>query len=75
MTTIPIANVGNYKWKENIFVLPEYSFGVEVFSKDLKKGKEHSAYKWLSYKKAEKLLRYYSNKSALWEQNHRLIND
>src|SRR3989344_7459464 len=34
MTTIPAEDVGTYKWKQDIFVLPEYSFGVEVFSKD-----------------------------------------
>ena len=72
MTTIPTANVGNYKWEENVLVLPEYSFGVEVFSRNLKIGKEHSAYKWLPYKKAENLLKYDSNKSALWELNHKL---
>lgn len=72
MTTIPIDNVGNHKWEHNIFVLPEYSFGVEVFSKDLEIGGEHSTYKWLPYKKAEELLKYDSNKSALWELNYRL---
>lgn len=73
MTTIPIAHVGKHKWKVNIFVLPEYSFGVEVFSKNFKIGEEHSAYKWLPYEKARKLLKYDSNKSALWELNYRLI--
>lgn len=72
MTTIPIANVGNYKWEKNILALPEYSFGVEVFSRDLKIGKEHSAYKWLFYRKAKELLKYDSNKSALWELDYRL---
>jgi dATP pyrophosphohydrolase len=73
MATIPIINVGNYKWKEGILVLPEYSFGVEVFSKDLKVGKEHSGYKWLPYEKAEQLLKHDSNKTALWELNYRLM--
>jgi len=73
MTTIPKVNIGNYKWGKNILVLPEYSFGVEVSSRDLKIRKEHSGYKWLSYKNAEKLLKYDSNRSALWELNHRLI--
>jgi len=74
ITTIPVANVGNYKWGVNILVLPEYSFAVEVSSMDLEIGKEHSAYKWLPYKKAAALLKYDSNKSALWELNHRLTN-
>lgn len=72
MTTIPVANVGNYEWPEGVFVLPEYSFGVEVFSKELKIGKEHSDYKWLPYERAKELLKYDSNKSTLWELNQRL---
>ena len=72
MTTIPITNVGNWKWKKGVLVLPEYSFGVEVFSKDLKVGKKHFSYKWLPYEKAKQLLKYDSNKTALWELNYRL---
>jgi dihydroneopterin triphosphate diphosphatase len=72
MTTIPVADVGNYKWKASIFVLPEYSFGVEVSSKKLTIGREHSSYKWLPYKQARKLLKYDSNKSAIWELHRRL---
>jgi dATP pyrophosphohydrolase len=72
MTTIPIDCVGNYKWPKNILVLPEYSFGVELLSKKLIIGREHSEYKWLSFKKARELLKYDSNKSALWELNYRL---
>lgn len=72
MTTIPVADVGNYKWRKGILVLPEYSFGVEVFSRDLKIGREHSAYRWLSYEQSWELLRYDSNRSALWELHRRL---
>lgn len=72
MTTIPATDVGNYDWGEDILVVPEYSFGVEVFSKHLKIGKEHSACKWLPYGKAWKLLRYDSNRSALSELRQRL---
>lgn len=72
MTTIPVVDVGSYKWPAGVLVLPEYSFGVEVSSKDLTISEEHSAYKWLSYEKAKALLKYDSNKSALWELDHRL---
>ncbi len=72
MTTIPVADVGNYKWKADVLVLPEYSFGVEVSSKNLTIGREHSSYKWLPYKEAKRILKYDSNKSALWELHHRL---
>ncbi len=72
MTTIPIADVGTYKWKADVFVLPEYSFGVEVSTKDLTIGKEHSRFLWLPYEQARKRMKYDSNKSALWELHCRL---
>lgn len=73
MTTIPAADVGDYEWGEDVLVLPEYSFGVEVFSRHLKIGEEHSIYRWLPYERARELLKYDSNKSALWELNRRLF--
>lgn len=72
LTTIPVVDVGEYVHEEDILVLPEYSFGVEVFSVDLDIGTEHSEYRWLPYREARELLKYDSNKSALWELNHRL---
>lgn len=72
MTTIPIVDVGNHKWKSDTLVLPEYSFGVEVSSRELTIGKEHSRYVWLPYQRARKRLKYDSNKSALWELHYRL---
>ena len=40
--------------------------------KEIKLSKEHDEYKWLSYDEAKKLLKYDSNKSALWELNEKL---
>jgi dATP pyrophosphohydrolase len=34
--------------------------------------REPTAYRWLSYEEAVKLLRWDSNKTALWELNERL---
>lgn len=75
LTTIPVVDVGEYIRDENTLVLPEYSFGVEIVSEELKIGTEHSEYKWLPYEEARGLLRYDSNKSALWELNYRLTKD
>jgi len=33
---------------------------------------EHTSYRWLSYDEAARLLRWDSNKTALWELNERL---
>lgn len=75
LTTIPVIDVGEYIHKEGILVLPEYSFGVEMLSTNLNIGTEHSEYRWLSYQEARELLKYDSNKSALWELNHRLTKE
>ena len=70
-TTIPVENLGNYRWK-GVLVVPEYAFGVKARSRKLEISHEHSEYRWLSYEKANRLLKYDSNKTALWELNHRL---
>lgn len=72
MTTIPVVDVGSYHRNSGRLVLPEYSFGVRVATKELKIGNEHTRYRWLSYEQARKSLRYDSNKTALWELNYRL---
>jgi dihydroneopterin triphosphate diphosphatase len=71
MTMISVDNIGKYKWCEKIFVIPEYSFGLEI-KNNIIIGKEHSEYKWVKYKEAYNLLKYDSNKTALWELNKRL---
>lgn len=72
MTTIPAVNIGKHRWSKGIFVVSELSFGVKVSSKNIEIGKEHTDYVWLSFKEAIKLLKYDSNKTALWELNYRL---
>jgi len=72
MTTIPAVNFGKHRWGKNIYVVPEFSFGVELISKNIKIGKEHSDYRWLLFEEASRLLKYDSNKTALWELNRRL---
>jgi len=70
-TTIPVENLGNYRWK-GVLVVPEFAFGVKARSKDLKISHEHSEYGWFPFEEAHKLLKYDSNKTALWELNYRL---
>lgn len=74
MTTIPKVDVGNHTRNADTFVLPEYSFGVEVPIRELTIGKEHSRYVWLLYERAKKRLKYDSNRSALWELHYRLTS-
>ena len=59
-------------WQEHPHVIPEYSFGVRVRSEPVL-SKEHTEYKWCSEQEAIKLLKFDSNKTALWELNRRIM--
>lgn len=53
-------------WNKNTFVIPEYTFAFECGS-ELTLSHEHSEYKWLTYYEARKLLKWDSNKVAMYE--------
>ncbi len=61
-----IAESRRQHWDKNTFVIPEYSFAFEC---DLEPvlSNEHSEYKWLTYNEARKLLKWDSNKVAMYE--------
>lgn len=75
VSSIPVEHVvGHYLWGEDIYVIPEYSFGLEVLHDELTLSSEHSTYKWLDYVEAMTKLKWDSNKTALWELNERINN-
>ena len=53
-------------WDKNTYVIPEYSFAFECDS-DPTLSLEHIEYKWLTYDEARKLLKWDSNKVAMYE--------
>lgn len=61
-----IAESRRQHWNKNTYVIPEYSFAFEC---DLEPvlSNEHSEYKWLTYDEARKLLKWDSNKVAMYE--------
>lgn len=59
-------------WDDNVFVVTEYSFGVEVKNQDLSLSNKHKKFGWFSYEEAMDKLKWDSNKTALWELNKRL---
>ena len=61
-----IAESRRQHWDKNTFVIPEYSFAFEC---DLEPtlSNEHTEYKWLTYDEARKLLKWDSNKVAMYE--------
>jgi dATP pyrophosphohydrolase len=58
----------SYGWDENMFVIPEYSFGFKCLG-ELSLSKEHTECVWLPYETAREKLKWDSNKTALYELN------
>ena len=70
---IPVVNiVKDFIWGENVFYSEEYAFCVNIKDKEIILSDEHEEYQWLEYEEARKLLKYDSNKSALWELDVKL---
>lgn len=74
ISRVPMEQVvGTLLWGKDVLVIPEYSFGVEVFGKQLTLSREHSEYRWVQYDTAIDMLHWDSNKTALGELNYRLL--
>ena len=75
-STIPVINVtGDFTWGQDVYVVTEYSFGVFIENSDIILSNEHKQYERLTDHKAYEKLKFDSNKTALWELNHGLLND
>jgi len=60
------------EWGDDVYVVPEYTFGVDMKNRDLTLSSEHSELQWLRYEEASKTLTWDSNRTALWELNERI---
>lgn len=71
--SVPVTAFGDsHLWRKDKFVIPEYFFGVSVEDYKIVLSHEHTEFKWLSFEKAIDLLKFESNKIALWELDQRL---
>lgn len=59
-------------WPRDLHVVPEYAFAVEAQGTRLSLSGEHRELRWLGYEAAMPLLRWDSNRTALWELHERL---
>lgn len=72
-TKIPVVNiVKDFIWGKDVFYSEEYTFSTNITDKIINLSEEHEEYKWIQYDEARKLLKYDSNKNALWELNEKL---
>jgi dihydroneopterin triphosphate diphosphatase len=58
-------------WPARVLVVPEHAFAVEVA--DIVRSDEHRDLRWCSVDEAMPLLRFDSNRHALWELHERLF--
>ncbi|MGH3825090.1 MAG: NUDIX domain-containing protein [Pseudonocardiaceae bacterium] len=71
--TMPVVAVtGEFTWGPQVLVIPEYAFGVGVKNAELRLSDEHTEYGWFGFEEACMVLRWDSNRTALWELDHRL---
>ena len=74
MASIPAIHFADrHLWGDEIYVIPEFSFGVECQIKEVCLSGEHSACEWLNYETALSRLEWDSNRTALWELHSRLL--
>jgi len=71
--TVPVEGVTEeFTWGKDVYVIPEYTFGVKLDSDTITLSREHTEYRWVSYEDAVRMLKWDSNKNALWELNARI---
>jgi dATP pyrophosphohydrolase len=59
-------------YPDDLYVIPEYHFALEVTTPDIVLSDEHTEFRWARYQEAHDLLRWQSNQTALWELSQRL---
>lgn len=66
-----VAACHRQHWDNKTYVIPEYAFAFACNTEPVL-SHEHKAYTWLPYEAARKLLKWDSNKVAMYELNKRL---
>src|SRR5215475_14919128 len=65
---IPVTEFADsHLWGDDVYVIPQYCFGVLVKDSQILLSREHTEYAWLTYEQAYHLVKYDGNKTALWE--------
>ena len=74
-STVPVTCFAEHvrsHWPRDLAVLPEHAFAVDSTGIDIVVSTEHTAFEWADVDRANALLRWDSNKDALWELHRRL---
>lgn len=60
------------QWGDDLYVVPQHCFAIHVADGELRLSAEHTESRWVPYEEAKALLKWDSNRNALWELNERL---
>lgn len=60
------------EWGRDVVLIPMYFFAM-AYDGEIKLSYEHTDFKWLPYKEAEKLIYFHDQKIGLWELKERLL--
>lgn len=73
MATVPKDSfAASESWGNDVYVIPEYCFAVDVGEEEVRLSSEHTELRWLGYDDARETLRWDGNRNALWELRERL---
>jgi dATP pyrophosphohydrolase len=73
MATVPKNSfAASATWGEDVYVIPEYCFAIDVAEEDVVISLEHTELRWVGYDQARDLLKWDGNRNALWELRERL---
>jgi dihydroneopterin triphosphate diphosphatase len=77
VASVPAAHFRDrHLWRPDLYVVTERAFGVRLDHRMVVTlSREHTDYRWVAYAEAARLLRWDSNRTALWELNERLARD
>lgn len=71
---VPVSSFprARLSWPDDLYVVPQHFFACDAHGLPLSLSNEHTEFRWLPFAAADALLRYDSNRSALWELAERL---
>ena len=59
-------------WGDDVVVIPEHCFAIDVGNRDISLSEEHTESRWAPFEQACALLKWESNRNALWELSEKL---
>ncbi len=74
LSTIPkYAFAAADSWGDDVYVVPEHYFAIDVGNDEPILSAEHTESKWVNYNVACRMLQWDSNRNGLWELRQRLL--